>query len=93
MHELYDILDFKIVGPYTLWMKFDDGAEETINFFPILSGELYSPLKDKIFFDSVKLDPESKILVWPNGADFDPETLHNWKEYFPILAKEAAQWA
>jgi hypothetical protein len=31
-------------------------------------------------FEQVKIDPEVHTLVWPNGADFDPATLHDWPE-------------
>ena len=81
MHELYDIVGFTIVAPYTIRLQFDDGLERTINFEPILSGEMYAPLHDLASFNGVRLDDELKTLVWPNGADFDPETLHNWDQY------------
>jgi hypothetical protein len=29
-------------------------------------------------FEQVALDREVHTLVWPNGADFDPATLHDW---------------
>jgi len=29
-------------------------------------------------FRQVRLDPEVHTVVWPNGADFDPATLHDW---------------
>jgi hypothetical protein len=92
MHELYDVVDVRIVAPYTLWVKFDDNTEQTIDFRPVLHGELYSPLQDLALFNQVRIDQETKILVWPNGADFDPETLHNWQEYLPIFQKQATQW-
>ncbi len=44
----------------------------------MLTGELYSPLQDLGLFNQVQLDPEISTLVWPNGADFDPATLHDW---------------
>ncbi len=28
----------------------------------------------------VRFDDESGTLVWPNEADFDPATLHDWPE-------------
>lgn len=33
---------------------------------------------DERVFNQVEIDPEVHALVWPNGADFDPETLHDW---------------
>jgi hypothetical protein len=44
-------------------------------------GELYGPLRDLSLFNQVKIDPEVETLVWPNGADFDRATLHDWPEH------------
>jgi hypothetical protein len=30
-------------------------------------------------FNQVRIDPEVHTLVWPNGADFDPAMLHDWR--------------
>ena len=45
-HPIYHITEFEIVVPYTLRIKFNDNTEQTINFEPILHGEIYSPLRD-----------------------------------------------
>lgn len=66
---------------YILLVRFDDGQEQKIDFRPVLAGEFYGPLEDEKMFSQVEIDPEVQTLVWPNGADFDPETLHNWPEY------------
>ena len=79
-HPIYQITGFEITAPYTLRIKFDDDTEQTINFEPVLHGEIYSPLRDLSVFNQVKLDPEVRTLVWPNDADFDPADLHDWPE-------------
>jgi hypothetical protein len=61
-----------------LKVGFDDGLYREIDFRPILQGELYGPLRDLRLFEQVTLDAEVHTLVWPNGADFDPATLHDW---------------
>src|SRR5438552_10593016 len=76
-HPIYRVRSFEIVAPYTLRVRFDDNTEQTIDFRPVLAGELYGPLRDLELFNKVRIDPEVETLVWPNGADFDPATCTN----------------
>lgn len=92
-HPIYRVIAFEIVRPYTLRVAFDDGTEQVIDFHPILNGPLYGPLKDEHLFSQVDIDPEVHTLVWPNGADFDPETLHDWPKYAQTLERMAQQWS
>ncbi len=79
-HKIYRITSVSVVGPYSLHLGFNDGTSKTVNLEPILVGELYEPLRDPELFRQVSLDPEVHTVVWPNGADFDPETLHDWHD-------------
>lgn len=90
--HIYRVRSFKIAGPFKLTVAFDDGSEQAIDFLPVLRGEMFGPLRDRSLFEAVRLDPESCTLVWPNGADFDPATLHDWPECGPDLADRAQQW-
>ena len=91
-HKIYRVVSFKPVSPFTLQVTFDDGTKQTIDFRPILAGEIYGPLQDEKFFNQVDIDPEVHTLVWPNGADFDPATLHDWPEYLDEMKKMAGRW-
>jgi uncharacterized protein DUF2442 len=91
-HPIYRVTSFKLIGPYQLEIAFDDQTEQTIDFQPILAGELYRPLRDAHIFNQVRLDPEVHTLVWPNGADFDPATLHDWPQLEEALIERARQW-
>ena len=91
-HPIYRVMSFQIVSPYTLRLQFDDQTEQTIDFQPILAGELYGPLRDLSVFNQVRMDPEVHTLVWPNGADFDPATLHDWPEHVEYLTARARKW-
>ena len=91
-HPIYRVRDFRILTPYTLRVMFDDDTEQTIDFEPVLAGELFAPLRDVALFNQVKVDPEVNTLVWPNGADFDPATLHDWPRYVEALTALARQW-
>jgi hypothetical protein len=72
---------------------FDSGTDQVMNFEPVLYGEMWGPLRDPAVFNQVRLDPVAHTLTWPNGADFDPETLRNWPDYKEELAARAQQWA
>jgi len=91
-HRIYRVEAFQVVGPQTLRVKFDDRTEQLIHFKPVLAGELFGPLRELALFNQVKIDPEVHTLVWPNGADFDPETLHDWPRYSQALAARARRW-
>lgn len=92
MHPIYRVKSFQPVAPYTLRVQFDDQTEQVINFEPVLFGELYGPLRELTLFNQVTIDPEVQTLVWPNGADFDPATLHDWPIFAEAFAKRARQW-
>lgn len=91
-HPIYRVKSFEIISPYTLRVRFDDGTEQTIDFQDILAGELYGPLRDLALFNQVQIDPEVRTLVWPNGADFDPATLHDWPEQMEAMKATAQKW-
>lgn len=92
LHPIYRVQSFEIVAPYTLRVQFDDQTEQVINFEPVLSGNLYRPLRDLSFFNQVRIDQEVHTLIWPNGADFDPATLHDWPKHVEEWKERARQW-
>ena len=92
-HPIHRVARFEIVGPYTLAVHFADDTEQRIDFRPVLFGVLFGPLQDLATFNAVRLDPEAGTLSWPNGADFDPATLHDWPQVRDALAARARTWA
>jgi hypothetical protein len=92
-HQIYRVTAFQHVELYTLRVSFDDLTEQIINFLPILEGPLYGTLRDRLVFNQVRVDAEAHTLVWPNGADFDPETLHDWPRYAPAWIARAREWS
>jgi hypothetical protein len=91
-HPVYRVRSFDIVAPYTIRVRFDDNTEQTIDFQPVLAGELYGALRDLDLFDQVRIDQYAETLVWPNGADFDPATLHDWLSNERALRELARRW-
>jgi hypothetical protein len=91
-HLICRVREFMIVAPYTLRIGFDDGTWQVVDFLPVLRGEVYGPLRDLVLFNQVAIDSEVHTLVWPNGADFDPATLHEWPIAGAAFAELAQEW-
>ena len=91
-HPIHRVTRFTVAGPYTLSVAFDDGTEQRIDFKTVLFGPLLAPLRELATFNAVTLDHEVGTLVWPNGADFDPATLHDWPDVGEGLAERARAW-
>ena len=89
-HRIYRVRNFQIVGPYMVCVGFDDGSQRVIDFRNVLAGDLFGPLRDLNVFNKVTIDLEVHTLVWPNGADFDPATLHDWPEHIESLTDRCA---
>ncbi len=92
-HPIYRVKSFAIVAPHTLKVDFGDGSSRRIDFRPALVGEVYGPLRDLKLFEQVALDREVHTLVWPNGADFDPATLHDWPENADEVSAAVKDWS
>src|SRR4029078_4807706 len=84
-HPIVKETKFQHVAPFTLYLEFDDGGTQTIDFSPVLRGYLFGAPRDPEFFAQGRIDPDCHTLVWPNDADFDPATLRYWPEYLPHL--------
>jgi hypothetical protein len=92
-HPIYRVTSVESLGGYRLRVGFDDGSVQAIDFESVLEGDLYARLRDRAFFATVKIDPEVGTLVWANGADFDPATLHDWPTHEPAMRQLAKRWA
>jgi hypothetical protein len=71
------IVEARYASGYTLWVRFDDGAEGEIDLSAELHGEVFQPLRSVDYFREFAVHPELRTLVWPNGADFAPEFLRS----------------
>lgn len=58
-------------------LGFDDGTTREIDLERELWGPMFEPLRrDPQLFRQVQVDEELGTIVWPNGADMDPDVLH-----------------
>ena len=78
MHTFVSIVGFTLLPDYQIRVQFQDHQMREIDIKPLLDRPLYAALRDKAVFAQAKLDTEVGTLVWPNGADFDPDTLYHW---------------
>ncbi len=58
-------------------LGFADGSERDVDLEHELFGPIFAPLRKSLeLFRQVRVDPELGTIVWPNGADLDPDVLH-----------------
>ena len=65
------------LNKYRLRLKFSNGVKKDVNLVNELYGTVFKPLNDLDFFRQVKVNPETKTIEWPNGADLAPEFLYD----------------
>jgi hypothetical protein len=70
------IVEAKVCGPHLLRLTFNDGTRKAVDVGPLLTGPVFEPLRDPTYFARAELDRVCGTVVWPNGADFAPEALH-----------------
>jgi hypothetical protein len=60
---------------YVLRVEFSNGVVKDVDLGGELHGEVFEPLRDLDMFKRVQVNPETRTIEWPNGADFAPEFL------------------
>ena len=74
---MVDVVDVTVLNGFRVRLRFDDGAEHEVDLRRFLNGPVFEPLVlDRTLFESVRVDPELGTIVWPNGADIDPDVLY-----------------
>lgn len=66
---------------FVLHLRFDDGTARTVDLESELWGPVFEPLREsRELFRGVRVDAELGTIVWPNGADMDPDVLRREPE-------------
>lgn len=64
------------LGGFRVHLVLTDGSAREVDLEPYLNGPVFGPVRnDPAFFRSVRVDEELGTVVWPNGADIDPDVL------------------
>jgi hypothetical protein len=59
-------------------LGFTDGSEGEVDLAEYMWGPIFEPVvRDRRVFEAVSVDPEAGTIVWPNGADMDPDVLYD----------------
>jgi hypothetical protein len=74
---LVRVTDVQVLDGYRLRLAFSDGAVGEIDLVQELWGEVFEPLREEAMFRQARVDTELGTVVWPNGADLDPESLRD----------------
>jgi hypothetical protein len=60
---------------FVAWVHFDDDTHREVDFEPYLQGTVFEPMRnDPAVFRSMTIT--QGVIVWPNGADIDPDVLY-----------------
>ncbi len=66
----------EIVKGFHVQLTFTDGSQRVVDLSSYLRGPVFEEIRqDPLIFRALQVDPELGTLVWPNGADIDPDVL------------------
>jgi hypothetical protein len=58
-------------------LRFEDGLTGELDLGNMIRFEgVFEPLRDQSEFAKLRVDAEMGTIVWPNGADLDPDVLY-----------------
>jgi hypothetical protein len=76
-YQIPHVADVEVPKTHVMRLTFDDGIVKEWEFRPGRSADtVFAPLDDPAYFARVRVDPESRTVVWPNRVDLDPAVLH-----------------
>jgi len=72
-----DVISVEPREDYQLFLRFEDGAAGIVDVAGMVEfSGVFEPLKERAFFERVRVEPDLGTIVWPNGADIDPIVLY-----------------
>jgi hypothetical protein len=74
---LKDVVAVEALEAYRLRLVLEDGVTGEVDVARLVRFEgVFAPLLDPASFRAVRFEPEAGTVVWPNGADLDPDVLY-----------------
>jgi hypothetical protein len=76
---------------FVVRVEFTTGEIRDIDLTPFMRGPIFEEIRqDQTLFQQVQVDPELGTILWPNGADIDPDVLYGAAEPEWHTAPEAS---
>jgi hypothetical protein len=73
---LVRIRQVEVLDGFTVRLGFTDGSSKVVDLEPYMRGPVFEILRrDPALFRAVGVDAELGTIVFPNGADIDPDVL------------------
>ena len=78
IERMIRITDVQPLEGFCVELTFTDGSVRVVDLEQHLRGPVFEPLREHPdLFRAVRVDPELGTIVWPNGADLDPDVLYS----------------
>ncbi len=77
MSRLVRVSSVELAEKYSVWIDFSNGERKLVDLQPYLRGPAFAEIRQNPKqFGLLAVDAELGTLVWPNGADIDPDVLY-----------------
>jgi hypothetical protein len=77
MNKMVRIKSVETLSNFRVRLEFTDGTNKETDLEPYFHGPIFEPIRnDPNMFSSVFVDERAGTIMWPNGADIDPDVLY-----------------
>jgi hypothetical protein len=75
--EMVRVKGVEVLDGFKVRLTFTNESRKVIDLDAYLRGPVFEPMRtDPKLFRAVRVDEEAGTIVWPNGADLDPDVLY-----------------
>jgi hypothetical protein len=74
---LKGIVSVQPLEGYRLNLRFEDGVEGIVDVSRLTEfNGVFAPIRDRAYFEQVRVNADTGTICWPNDADLDPDVLY-----------------
>lgn len=73
--KLKNIVEYKILDNYSIWLKYDDGVNGIIDLSDYLKYPVFAPIQNVKFFNQLKIEG-GRNVYWNDVLDLCPDALY-----------------